>query len=199
MPRQSAATVQHAAFTDHRIPRKPLPNPAPAAGADAGLIPFNGFEQSDRELGLAYATVALRDANRVWGMRAFELLRKANAQFPEDAKVAAQLAQLYDRMGNEEQACVLYARAVALEPMAHAAAVNLGTCLSHQGRIEESIVLWEGVLLRNPTMEPAILNLAVARYRKGDVDRARAALERALKFNPALRAARDLLRDMQTH
>ena len=75
--------------------------------AYVAILPRTGFEGGDRELGLAYATVALRDANRVWGMRAFELLRKVNAQMPDDGKVAAQLAQLYDRMGNEEQACGL--------------------------------------------------------------------------------------------
>ena len=63
------------------------------------LVPFGDAPAGDRELGLAYAKIALLENNNVWGMRAFELLRKVNTEYPEDVKVASELTPLYDRMG----------------------------------------------------------------------------------------------------
>ena len=87
MPSAPAATVQHAAFTDHSIPRRPRKPEVPPA--EASLAPFPGSAATNRELGLGYATLALQDNNRVWGARAFELLRNET-----DAKSLDQLAQL---------------------------------------------------------------------------------------------------------
>ncbi len=202
MPRTPAVTVQHAAFTNHSILKRPRPDAT--AGIPAGipaesvLVPFHGFESTGRELGLAYATVAIRDDNRAWGMRAFELLRNANASAPDDVKVSSRLAQLYDRMGQEGQACELYARIVAADATQNAAAVNLGICLAKEGRLEESMRLWKSALERNPVLEPARLNLAVAQFRSGDSAAARASLAKGLKFNPASPKILQLLREMDT-
>ena len=190
MPRRPAVTVEHAALTDHSIPRKPR-DQALRPGSELAL--FGGEPAGDRELGLAYATLALQDANRTWGLRAFELLKSV----PEDAKVDAQLGQLYDRMGQSRNACNLYARAVAIDPNATAAALNLGTCRAAEGKLAESIALWTGVLARNPGLESARLNLAVAQVRNGDPAAARVTLREALRFNPASSKALDLQRELK--
>jgi Flp pilus assembly protein TadD len=189
MPRAPAASVQHAAFTDHSIPRTPH---APASlPADAILSPFPGSAATDRELGLAYATLAIEDNNRAWGMRAVKLLEPAT-----DPSAIDQLAQLYDRMGKEDAACEMYKRVVDADPTATGAAVNLGTCLAKQGKVEESVRLWKDALARNPGLESARFNLAVALYRMGRTAGARAVLDEALKLNPASKRARELLRAM---
>lgn len=197
MVRTPATTVQHAAYTDHSIGRFPQPSTPLKIPSDAVLVPFPGFHSTDRELGLAYATVAINDNNRDWGMRAFELLRKASIDSPHDLKLSSQLAQLYDRMGREDRACELYAQIVASDPRQNAAAVNLGTCLAKQGKIEESIRLWKSAFERAPTLESAWLNLAVAQHRSGDVEAAKATLKKGLRFNPVSRPARQLLREME--
>ncbi|MEX2263018.1 MAG: tetratricopeptide repeat protein [Bryobacteraceae bacterium] len=196
MPRSEVTTVQHAVFTDHSIPRVPRAAPGGGIPSNFDLTAFGGAPAEDRELGLAYASVALRDNNRVWGMRAFELLRKEYSRHPEDLKVGGQLAQMYDRMGDERKACDIYALIVAADPASVVPAVNLGTCLAKQGRIQESIRLWKGALQRNPALESARLNLAVALYREGDLPGARATLNEALVFNPASRRIRELLQEM---
>ena len=189
MPSAPAATVQHAAFTDHSIPR--LPRAQTTLPADAILSPFPGSTASDRDLGLAYATLALESNNRAWGMRAVKLLEPAS-----DSKAVDQLAQLYDRMGKENEACAMYERVVDADPTATGATVNLGTCLAKQGKVEESIRLWKDAVARNPGLESARFNLAVALYRLGKTSDARATLDEALKFNPASKRARELLRAM---
>jgi len=148
---------------------------------------------SDRELGLAYASVALRENHRPSGLRAFSILQGVYEKLPEDAAVATQLAQLYDRMNNPAKACELYARAVAADPASTAASVNLGGCLAKQGRMPEAIELWRGALRRNIGLEPARLNLAVALYQSGNLREARETLEQALRVNPVSAQARRLL------
>ncbi|MDQ6663099.1 MAG: hypothetical protein M3Z23_01745, partial [Acidobacteriota bacterium] len=196
MPSIRAVTVRHAAYTDHSIPRLPLPEVPLRIPTDARLIPFDGFQAGDRELGLAYAAVAIPDSNRIWGTRAFDLLLKVNEKAPGDAKVTSTLAALYDRKGNREQSCKLYARAMtlgnaALGDTAPVTAINYGTCLATEGRLEEAMQLWSGV--RN---EAARLNLAVARFRSGKAAEARANLKEVLRFNPVSKRARELLDSM---
>jgi hypothetical protein len=186
MPRTPAITVQHAAFTDHSIPRIVLSRKS--LSADAILSPFGGSTSTDRDLGLAYATLALEDNNRAWGMRAVGLLESAS-----DVKAVGQLAQFYDRMGKEDVACAMYRRVVDSDPAATGAAVNLGTCLAKQGKMEDSIRIWKSALTRDPGLESARFNLAVALYRLGKADDARATLDEGLKFNPASKRARELL------
>jgi tetratricopeptide (TPR) repeat protein len=194
MPKTAAESVQHAAFTDHSIPRRPRTGGSANVPKDATLRAFGDAAATDRELGLAYADVALRSNNRAQGMRAFGLLQAENKRNPEDAKVAAQLAQLYDRMGQESRACELYAAVVASTPSAIAPAVNLGSCLAKQGRLEESIRLWAGVLERSPGQEGARLNLAVAQWQTGEKEKARATLAEALHWNPGSRRAREMVK-----
>ena len=192
MPRLPARTVQHAAFTDHSIPRRP--QPLPELPRDVALAPFEGFDGADRELGLAYASVALKDNNRAWGMRAFELLSKA----PSDLKVDAQLAQLYDRMGRDQQACRLYAQVYSTAGAdSWAAAVNHGICLANEGKSEESIRIWQAALHQRPALESARVNLAVALFRTGHTAEATSLLKDGLRFNPASTRIAQLLRDMR--
>ena len=194
-----ARTVQHAAFTDHSIQRRPRPPTGLTVPKDAALVAFPGFHSTERDLGLAYASVALRDGDRTWGMRAFELLRKVNNESPGDARVSSQLAQLLDRMGREEEACDIYARVVAADPAQTAALVNFGSCLANRGKLDESMRLWKSAFDRRPGLTSAWINLAVAQQRTGDAAGALATLKAGLRYNPVSRRALDLLREMEGH
>ena len=194
MTRSAARTVQHASLTDHTIPRTASNQPVQAVPPDARLAAFGGATASDRDLGLAYASLALRDNNRTQGLRAIALLEKAD---PAGFKVLTQLAQLLERAGQQQRACDLYERAVQLDPAPVAAAVNLGSCYASRGQVERAIPLWQAALLRNPALEAARLNLAVALYRTGDTPAARAILNEGLRFNPASLRLRALLKETQ--
>jgi Tfp pilus assembly protein PilF len=195
MPKLAASGVQHAVFTDHSIPRVAATQ-AGTVAADALLKPFGETSATSRETALAWADVALRENNRAWGMRAFELLRSEYESDPADLKVAAQLAQLYDRIGQEAKACELYSRIVEQNPAAIAPAVNLGACLAKEGRTAESMRLWAGVIRRSPGQEGARLNLAVAQLQTGDVPGARSTLVEALRWNPLSQRAREMLQQL---
>ena len=193
MPRTSAATVQHAALTDHTIPRRPQSrHPNVDVARDAKLKLFGAGQASERDLGLAYASIAMTQNNNVWASRAVTLLEKA----PPDAKVLTQLAQLVERRGDQERACTLYERAVAADAGSEAASVNLGICRASSGNLTEAIRLWKDACSRNPGFEAARLNLAVALFRSGKTAAARSTLEEGLRFNPASPRARSMLKQL---
>jgi predicted CXXCH cytochrome family protein len=193
MPSRRIATVQHAAQVDHTISRVPGDAPDSYLPADAVLLPFPGSSSDDRELGLAYANEALPKNNRVWGMRALALLQKAAAANPGDTSVEVQLAQLYDRMGQNQQACDLFAQAAAKDQSTPGALVNLGTCQAKRGELDNAMKSWSEALKRNPALEAARVNLAVAQFQSGKVEEARANLQTALRFDPFSKRARELL------
>ncbi|MBV8820656.1 MAG: hypothetical protein JO022_20010 [Acidobacteriaceae bacterium] len=197
MPRISAPTVAHATLTDHTIPRRPVHDRPSDVPQDARLKLYGGGEPSARDLGLAYAAIALRDNNRIWGKRAIDLLEASLSSGRTDAKVLTQLAQLLEREGREPRACELYAQAVAADPAPVGAAVNLGNCYANKGELAKSIPLWKAALSRSPGLEAARLNLAVALYRGDNAEAARAVLTEGLRFNPASRQIRALLREIQ--
>jgi tetratricopeptide (TPR) repeat protein len=136
-----------------------------------------------------------RDNNQAWVLRAFNLLREQNATHPDYSKTASSLAQLYDRMNREEEACRLYETAAKLDATA-AVRINVASCLAKQNKIDDAIALWSIVLKTNPAIESARLNLAVALFRTGRVADSKACLSEALRFNPASRRARELLASM---
>jgi Flp pilus assembly protein TadD len=154
------------------------------------LRPFLPAPAGPRETALGYAVAAMTEPSV--RRQAYELLLKA----PRDLAVMAQLAQFYDRMGQEEQAMALCEQIVAREPGHPAAAVNLGIYKIKRGQTAEAIALWQAALARNPAMTGARMNLAVALWRGGEREAALAALRQLLRFEPDHEPAIRLLREL---
>ena len=198
MVSRPAATVQHAAQTDHTIPRRPATIPETTViPDDAQLTLFPGSTATDRETGLAYAEEALAHNNRDFGIRAIELLSPVYSAHPSDSQVADQLAQLLDKAERQNQACEVFQHASGNSDAPVAALVNAGVCLASAGRTQDAIAFWQKALAKNPGEESARLNLAVALYRSGNSAQARATLEYALRLDPFFSRARDLLAEMR--
>jgi Tfp pilus assembly protein PilF len=198
MPSREAATIQHAAQTDHAIPRRPkAPTELSGVPADAELTPFPGSTAATRELGLAYAEQALSRNNRQFGLRALTLLDPVFAADHSDASVGDQLAQLLDKAGKPDRACTIFLEISGLKDVSPAALVNAGTCLANTGRASDAIALWKRALEKNSGEESARLNLAVALFRSSDATSARATLQPGLALDPFWSRARELLAAMQ--
>ena len=193
MPKTRARDGGHSAFTDHSMPRTPDRRPHPPSELRE-LVSFWAGTGADRERGLAYAGLALREQDRSYAMRAFQLLEKAQAHGAEDPRVSLQLAFLHDRRGDEEKAIELYRRAASLDPSLLTATVNLGGKLALQGRYEEASKLWEDALSRNAGLEAARINLALAHRKLGNEAAAQKELLKVLEFNPDSNTARKLLK-----
>ncbi len=193
MPNRQTRTVEHIAFTDHSIPRRQVS--AEPRGTDRSLESFWNTATDPRDLALAYAVVAPTEP--AVRPKALELLQRAAANAPEDVPVLAQLAQFYDKMGQEEKALALCERILRLDPTHVPSATNLGIYYMKRGRSPEAISLWQNALTRNPGFTSARMNLAVALYRSGDTEAAEAAILKALEYDPDLDLARRLLAEIQ--
>jgi Tfp pilus assembly protein PilF len=196
MPRNPVADVEHAVYTDHSIPRRPDASARGTAATRRNLIPFGNTRASDRDLGLAYASIEASQPNS-YRTRAFELLKNAAAQHPDDTPVLAQLAHLHDVRSEETEAMRLYQEVLRADPSQAPAAVNYGAILVKRGRSEEAMWLWSDALSRNPGLEAARINLATAQLRAGDVKSAQATLVKALELNPGFTVARRLLNQLR--
>ena len=163
------------------------------ASIDSPLAPFGAKEATPRDLGLAYAMLAARDQNQAYGERAFELLKQAITQNPDDPLTLSYLAELYKKHSDDRTAFQLYERLLRADPLEATAPVNLGAYQMERGNLPEAIRLWHDALRKSPALLLVRLNLATALLRTGQPAEARATLEKALEFNPNFQAARDLL------
>jgi tetratricopeptide (TPR) repeat protein len=194
MPRSQTADVEHVVFTDHAIPKRQVRS-APAGATGHSLQSFWKTETDERDLALGYAAAASTDPSV--RSEALQRLQKAASRGPQDLPVLSQLAQFYDRMGEEEKALALCEQIVRADPSNTAAAVNLAIYYIKRGRAKEAAGLWEKSLSRNPALTGARVNLAVAQYRSGDAAAAQASLLKALAYDPDLEVARKLLSEIQ--
>jgi tetratricopeptide repeat protein/cytochrome c554/c'-like protein len=196
MPKSSVMDADHVVYTDHSIPRRPVPrNRKPPA--DAPLVAFDKAPASTRDQGLAYAIVALREQNAAYSARAFDLLREAEREHPDDPQTLSYLADLYKTRKDDRTAALLYERLLAVDPTQSSAPMNLGAYQMEQGHYEEAIRLFKEALKISPALVLVRLNLAVALIKVGQRVEARAVLQQALKFNPSFIAARNLLDQLQ--
>jgi tetratricopeptide (TPR) repeat protein len=192
MPRGGVSDAEHVVYTDHSIPRRPIPRNERAPAA-AELIPFGGKPVDPRDLGLAYAIVAIREGNAVYRERAFTLLLEAEKKNPDDPQTLSYLADLYKGRKEDREATRLYEKLLRVDPTQSSAPVALGAYQMEQGHYEEAIRLWTQALRISPALVLVRLNTAVAMIRIGHRDEARAMLRKALEFNPSFDAARKLL------
>jgi hypothetical protein len=184
--------ADHVVYTDHSIPRRPLPRNAKPP-ASAPLVAFGGAAYSQRDPGLAYAILALREQNPVYSAHAFDLLREADRQSPGEPQTLAYLADLYKSRGDDKHAEALYLRLYEADPTQSAAPANLGAYEMERGHNEQAIRFFEQALRISPGLVLVRVDLAVALLRTGRKEEARAALRQALWFNPYHTEARRLL------
>jgi hypothetical protein len=196
MPSTSVRDADHVVYTDHSIPRRARSgNPKPPA--EAPLVGFGGMPVNSRDQGLAYAIVALREQNAAYSARAFDLLREAERENPDEPQTLSYLADLYKSRKDDRSAALLYQRLYAIDPTQSIAPANLGAYQMEQGHYEEAIRFFKEALRISPALVLVRLNLARALMHSGQRTEARSVLEKALEFNPSFTAARDLLDRIQ--
>ena len=192
MPRNPPSDIEHVVFTDHSIPRRAV-GATDSARPDAELLPFGGGKASDRDLGLAYAMVGLREGNSTYVDRAFGLLKEAAAQGSADALALAYLAQFYRERKDDAHAVPLYEQAWQKDPTQSAVAAALGAYWMQLGNRDQAILFWNDALAISPALLLVRVNLADALFQAGRPEQAQAVLQKALEFNPAFQPARDIL------
>lgn len=198
MPRGESVEGTHVEVTDHRIRRRASkPVPGPVASPPRSLVPFGTAQAEPRDLGLAYAQVALRGDVRA-SQEALRLLAEALPRYPTDAEVLIRLGFLYQQHGRNGSAAELYERALRAGSEAPEATTNLGVIYASKGDLRKALALWQGVFERNPGLSEAGVNLAAGLCQAGETARARQTLIEALKYQADFGRARAMLRELES-
>jgi len=198
MPKRETLDVGHVVYTDHSIPgRQPGNSPLGENLQDLKVTSFWAGPTDARDLGLAYAKLAVRDGRSADFTRAFDMLTQVATGGIDDAELLLHLGYLYDRAGNDGKALPLYERALRLDPSKLEAAINLGAIFSAGGRQSEAVRLWEDALTRNIGLDTARINLALAHMRSGDRRAAERSILKALEYQPDFPLARKLWSELQ--
>ncbi|MEP7351734.1 MAG: tetratricopeptide repeat protein [Acidobacteriota bacterium] len=195
MSQRPTSDVEHVVFTDHSIRRTPSNpvSPKSAATPVSELVPYSPYKATTRDLGLAYAMVALRDRIAADHDRAIPLLKQAAEQGTADAAALAYLAEFYRDAKDDAHALPIYQQVWRMDKTQYAAAAALGAYQMQSGNVAAAIDFWRQALALNPAMTLVRVNLATALLRTGQAVEARTMLEKALEFNPASPEARELL------
>ena len=198
MPREDSVDGGHVEVTDHRIPRRAGKTVAgPRASLPPSLVPFGTAKAEPRDLGLAYAQVALRGDARA-SQEALRLLAEALPRYPGDAEVLVRLGFLYQQLERNGPAAELYERALQMGSEAPEAATNLGVIYASKGDLKRALALWQGVFGKNPGLSEAGVNLAAGLCQAGETAKARETLAEVLKYQADFSRARAMLRELES-
>ena len=185
MARSASTDIAHEQVTDHLI-RKRIPERSPASGESGLLEAVGSSPPGDRELGLAYADMAVRGDREATG-RALTLLRREE----KEAGGAAGDPELHSRLGFLEQvtghpdtAADEYEQAIRANPYDSTALGDLGLIRATRHEYAAAERLWKAAFNHNPVQIGAGMNLAIVECETGDRRGAIEALTRLLEFAP---------------
>ncbi|HKD61167.1 MAG TPA: cytochrome c3 family protein [Terracidiphilus sp.] len=200
MARPPSNDVAHEQVTDHWI-RRHISNDALPEAAEGDLQLIGGGDADDRDLGLAYAQMAVR-GNQAAGERALELLQRAERNERDsrsDYELHTQLGFLQEVNGESSAAAAEYQLALDADPFEPIAAGDLALLEAKQHKYADAVRLWKAVFERDPTQVGAGMNLAIVECAMGDRDAAVASLERILAFSPDNGQARKFAAELRSN
>jgi predicted CXXCH cytochrome family protein len=199
MARPPSNDIAHEQVTDHWIKKRVSQERLPLA-TSGELITVGGVAASDRDLGLAYAQMALR-GDRAAGERAMDLLRRAehhSAGAREDSELHTQLGFLKQIDGQVDEAVKEYRLALDADADDPVAAGDLAVIEARRHNAAEATRLWESVFAHDPTQLKAGMNLAVTECAQGKREAALGTLDQMLVFSPDDRQARSVAAEIRT-
>jgi hypothetical protein len=192
MPRLNSADVGHTAVTDHRILRD-AKRVQPSPGPEPRLVQFGNPRPDPRDLGLAYAELALR-GDAAAEREAFRLLRQAHSRYPVDPDLLTWLGYLHQTRNDLGDAAQFYERALASDPQRPLAATNLGVIYAQRGMLRQALELWTSTFETSPQSSEVGVDLAIGLCAAGDAAEANKVVQRVLRHNPDFDRGRQLLK-----
>jgi predicted CXXCH cytochrome family protein len=199
MARPPSSDIAHEQVTDHFIRKHISDDPLPR-GSRGELKVIGGFPVDDRDLGLAYAQMAVQ-GDRIDGEHALALLKRAErgeAKARSDSELHAQLGFL-EQVKGQPTAAEEYEMALEADPYDSLASGDLALLEAGQHRYAEAVRLWKTVFEDDPSQLGAGLNLAIVECGLRDRSAALVTLGRILKFSPDDQKARTLFGEIQTN
>ena len=199
MERSATTDIAHEQVTDHLI-RKRLRDPLLTSSGTGLLEPVGSSRPGDRELGLAYAEMAVR-GDRDAASRALVLLTREEKEAQgasSDPEVHSRLGFLEQVTGHIDTAAEEYERAIQANPYDSLALGDLGLNRATQHQYAAAERLWKAAFNHDPVQIGAGMNLAVVECATGDRHGATEALTRLLEFAPDDTKANQLMAEIRS-
>jgi predicted CXXCH cytochrome family protein len=190
MPTRNTTDISHEQVTDHDIEARPATASILRdlkASTSVELVPVGGFAAGDRELGLAYAQIALLGASRGDARAtatALRLLTQAANKGADDPELMVRLGYLQQQSGANEKARASYTAALNADPYEPSALANLAVLDASSGHTAEAVRLLQRLIEDDPTQTAAGLNLAFIECKLGHSAEARALAQHLSAYNP---------------
>ncbi len=196
--------VQHAAITDHRVPRKPaaLESPSPPTVAGLPLLNFHREtlaprdRQSLRDLGVALVRFSDEHADLVSAENratATSLLEAAVRQHSDDWDAAEALAHLVWSNGQQPRSLELFQQVIAARPQREFSLYSAASRAQQLRQYERATDLWRRTIEVNPWVQRPHQSLALALGEQRNWTAAAEAARRALELFPGDGRSRQLL------
>lgn len=185
MARPPSNDIAHEQVTDHWI-KKRISNERVPLASSGELEPVGGMIADNRDLGLAYAQMAVR-GNQQAGERALSLLERAEhteSGARHDHELHAQLGFLDQLSGKTAAAVEEYQMALEADHYCSLATGDLALLKAGQHQYAEASRLWKQVFDHDPSQLGAGMNLAIVECGLGERGDALATLNRLLEFSP---------------
>jgi FimV-like protein len=202
MPKRRTEDVVHAVATDHRIQRRPPPNPlAPLAerhettatayrGEVKPYYPAPLPSTAANELHVAAAQV-MQNSNLDAGVQ--QLAAAVGRHQPAQAEFYLLLADAWRESGYLERALPVYEEAVRRDPSLVAARLQLGSALRLARSPDRAVEVLEAAIKMAPDRAALWHEAALARLDQGNAGESSGALRKAIALDPDLAEAHDTL------
>lgn len=150
MPRRNARDGGHTAFTDHRIQRRPQPQPDLPADTDIAAWREPAPELQKRNLGIAYINVGLERRSPPFLIRGYRMLTEVQTQFVNDSEMFTAIGNALLLARKTSEAELAFERVLQLDPDSAPGETNAAAAYLQAGDTDSAITHLQRAIARDP-------------------------------------------------
>jgi tetratricopeptide (TPR) repeat protein len=174
MTRRQAQDGGHTVFTDHRITKRPEPEPSGPPPDD--LVAWRDPEPAlrERNLALAYVKAGISGRSPAWIVRGYRMLTKVQRGSPDDVGVLQGIGKALLLGKQPLEALRAFERALELAPNSAINQKDAGIACLESGQLDKAAAHLERSLELDNLMLPASTALQEVYRRQGKAEKATA-------------------------
>jgi photosynthetic reaction center cytochrome c subunit len=155
MPRRDAKDGGHTVFTDHRIQRRPEPEPALPVDTDIAAWREPAPDLQKRNLGIAYVNAGTERHSSPFLIRGYRMLTEVQNQFSSDNQVFTSMGTALLLSKKTSQAELAFERALLLNPDSVTGETNAASAYAEGGDLDKAVAHLERAVALDPLDLPA--------------------------------------------
>jgi photosynthetic reaction center cytochrome c subunit len=155
MPRRDAKDGGHTVFTDHRIQRRPEPEPALTEDTDIAAWREPAPDLKKRNLGIAYVNAGTERHSSSFLIRGYRMLTEVQNQFSSDNQVFTSMGTALLLLKQAPRAESAFERALQLSPDSVTGETNAASAYAEAGSLDRAIAHLERAVALDPLDLPA--------------------------------------------